>query len=564
MLRKSLEDLLPNGPKYEIDETYLTLVKWLMASAHCSKLGASLSLTPSDPVNETKAKLVGSNTSDLGVGVSEDPGPSSSTVPQFSSLKGKPVGSQESILFWNKDQAQFLFQDNPRCIIKGDYGSGKTLVLFAKLKSLVEKKRKVVFISCLLPYADVPPIYESIMRKKLKELGDNIRFYSAMGICSEMGVRLGNTDREKSFYSVLAKFIQNLPEEFIFLDEFGETLDSKDKEDLLGVTGYMAGIEGKHLIISLHPRCNIDVSKLKDQGYEISELKYIMRNTASIWKYDKSVSGSASDSLSSTVLGLQPVYIVGSEDMDFYSRTVEEVCKKRKKFVCFIPDRYIYDDNQFKAELGRRGIETFEYLKVGDEENLDTFLESQEGCLITRYQHARGTECTTLLVFERNDMEPRLLRGTTHLVFADLDRDNNPVSVEEPEPGYILIQGNKHDPVVYSSLVDKMLEKKVERYIVIYEYSFVQLFLIELERRGLPTPVKIPRAMYSVEDITTHLQENRSGGIMYQRWGIEDCLEWIGANSKIPIIYIDDRDFVEDVKRIREGNPTLFIRVNVQ
>jgi len=143
--------------------------------------------------------------------------------------------------------------------------SGKTLVLFAKLKSLVEKDLKVVFISCLIPYKAVPPIYESIMRKKLKELGDNIRFYSAMDICSEMdvtdrerssyemgvrienyamdicsemGVILGKTEREKRFYlvlvkrlySVLAKFIQNLPEEFntLLIDEFGDYL-SLDK-----------------------------------------------------------------------------------------------------------------------------------------------------------------------------------------------------------------------------------------------------------------------------------------------------------------------------------------------
>jgi len=394
---------------------------------------------------------------------------------------------------------------------------------------------------------------------------------------------------------VLAKFIQNLPEEFIFLDEFG---DSKDKEDLSEVTGSLAGSKGKQLINSLHPRCKIDVSKLKDQGYEISELKYIMRNTASIWKYDKTLSSSESDSWTSTVLGLQPVYISGSQDKDFYNKILEAVCiKKSRKFVCLIPDesdrpaynndqfeaelvKYLkvedeknldmltYDDNQFKAELGRRGIEIFEYLKVGDEKNLDKFLESQEGCLITIYVHARGTECTTLLVFETGDMESRILRGTTHLVVADLNRDNIPVSVEEPEPGYILIQGNKYDPGVYSSLVDKMLEKNIERYILIHARNtdIKELFLIELERRGLPTPVdKIPRARYSVEDIKTHLQENISGGIMYHIEDIEeDCLEWIGANSKIPIIYIDFlKIFEEHVERIRKGNPILFIHVKV-
>ena len=345
-------------------------------------------------------------------------------------------------------------------------------------------------------------------------------------------------------------------------------MGSKDEEYLLGVTDSLAGIEGKQLIISLHPRCKIDVSKLKDQGYKISELKYIMRNTASIWKYDNTVSGLKSGSQTSTVLGLQPDFISGSLDEDFYSRTVEAACKKNKNFVCLIPDRISrYDDNQFKDELGRRGIDIFEYLKVGDEENLDKFLESQEGCLITRYEHARGTECTTLLVFERGYSDSKLLRGTTHLVFADLFRDNNPVSVEEPEPGYILIQGNKHDPVVYSSLVDKMLEKNIERYILIHQYyaDIKELFLIELERRGLPPPVDIPRAMYSVEDIKTHLQENISGGIMYHIEDIEeDCLEWIGANSKIPIIYLNNVKIREDVERVRKENPTLFIHVEVK
>ena len=141
----SLEELLDfrQHQKFPIDESYLKLVNLLMASAHCSKSAASLSLTPSDPMKATKEKLIGPNAQDLGIGVSNDPGSSSATVP-FSSLKGKPVGSQESILFWNKDQAQFLFQDNPRCIIKGDYGTGIKRIILTLLYFYVTKMVKSV------------------------------------------------------------------------------------------------------------------------------------------------------------------------------------------------------------------------------------------------------------------------------------------------------------------------------------------------------------------------------------------------------------------------------------
>ena len=136
----SLEELLDfrQHQKFSIDESYLKLVNLLMASAHCSKSAASLSLTPSDPMEATKEKLIGPNAQDLGIGVSNDAGTSSITVP-FSSLKGKPVGSLDSILFWNKDQAQFIFQDNPRCIIKGDFGSGIKRINFTLLYFFVTK-----------------------------------------------------------------------------------------------------------------------------------------------------------------------------------------------------------------------------------------------------------------------------------------------------------------------------------------------------------------------------------------------------------------------------------------
>ena len=118
---------------------------------------------------------------------------------------------------------------------------GKTLAIFAKLKSLVENGCKVAFISCLLPRSmdkddygkwmnetpvekrgkwhsllvgspsdGLTPIYDILMKRNIDALGENCKFYSAQEVCQKMGVE-GFNNTEKSFYSVLDGFIQNLP-----------------------------------------------------------------------------------------------------------------------------------------------------------------------------------------------------------------------------------------------------------------------------------------------------------------------------------------------------------------
>ena len=48
------------------------------------------------------------------------------TVPQFSDIKDKPLGSVPTILFWNNQQKQISTQVEKmqHTLLKGDYGTG--------------------------------------------------------------------------------------------------------------------------------------------------------------------------------------------------------------------------------------------------------------------------------------------------------------------------------------------------------------------------------------------------------------------------------------------------------
>ena len=195
-------------------------------------------------------------------------------------------------------------------------------MLTEKMRFLSDKGQKVVFISCLLSSkynVELPPIYEILMRKNIEQIGLNCKFYNAKEICHFMkvGVEL------KNFYAVLDKFIRKLKLEenqSYILDEYGDEM-SLDSNLLLRVTNSFAQIftdsrtendfipdgdeislelinddvmvsaktETAEIIIALHSRCNIETKKFKDQGYTCLHLKSVMRNTASIYGYEKAI-----------------------------------------------------------------------------------------------------------------------------------------------------------------------------------------------------------------------------------------------------------------------------------
>ena len=146
-----MEDLLKGklGDRVKVDESYVKLVKILLASANCAKPTSTMSLSFKDLIQETQLKLVGAETPDISAGVSTNP-VSSKTSVTFSSLKGAPVGSLNSILFWNQDQAQFLFQDVHRCIISGEFGSGKQLFFLVFCEVCIIDHKLILILIYLL------------------------------------------------------------------------------------------------------------------------------------------------------------------------------------------------------------------------------------------------------------------------------------------------------------------------------------------------------------------------------------------------------------------------------
>ncbi len=223
-MKESIENIItsPLDPKYEIGDSYANLVKFLIASAYCAKADETLTLAPLDLIEDAKKKQLGSDANAIGTGAESD-----LTVikPSFKNLKEKAVSSVESMLFWNEEQAEVLFSDVSRCIVTGEYGSGKTWIVLEKMKRLILSKggdnHRGIFISCLLPlynYSDkfVPPIYNIIMREHFDKLVNNLRqangidvqwkFYSAQEICEKMGTPV----TEEGFYLNLQQFIKNL------------------------------------------------------------------------------------------------------------------------------------------------------------------------------------------------------------------------------------------------------------------------------------------------------------------------------------------------------------------
>ena len=609
----SLKDRLKLDNKFENDKCYKTLVKILFASAHCAKVEGTLTLAPVDLVEDTKKKLVGADAPAIGAGEHEEllmPDPS------FSSLKWKPVGCIDSVLFWSREQAKILLSDIPKCIIRGGFGSGKTLLLLEKVKRLVQspcdsknQARKVIFISCLIPdYEEsnevvrsevdsckvndieytverdnyVLSIYDYLMKNKFSVMNEKVEFYSVYDICKVMHVK------ERLFYSKLAEFILKKNEEghtVFVLDEFGDNmywagLSTEKKEEkiatFLNVTGEIAAQHTfpkiEQIIISLHPECEIDDTKFTEQGYRVMRLKNILRNTESIFGYNEAMAFDGQvrgESKATTVLGCPPLYIQGEvDDQDYYGRALASITTK--KFVCIHSDESsIFNSNLFEAELRKRHIPSFRYQTKEDLMNLEEFLRAEEGCLRTDYEYARGTESPTLLLFT-DYSDSSKLRGSTHLIYCHTG-EYTPFTLQELGPKHFYLKGMANDPSLFRNIID-LARKHTYVFFVFRRQdsdTINNLMKKELEFRRLQC-ADYDEYPKTEEEIDSQLKSVQQGCIMYPEWTdeyqmqIRNIFLKLSQRRKIPLVVMHDHN-IPDYRRsfddILECDPDLLIQV---
>ena len=81
------------------------------------------------------------------------------------------LGQHSSGILSNLNICLMIIQD-ASCL---EFGSGKTLLLLGKESNGL----KVVFISCLLSWYCVSPIYEFLLKKKVKKMVKNGTFWDA-------------------------------------------------------------------------------------------------------------------------------------------------------------------------------------------------------------------------------------------------------------------------------------------------------------------------------------------------------------------------------------------------
>ena len=232
---------------FPLDEMYLALVKIMLASAYSSENSGSMNLDRKNLNKETLKNFLGEGAEAIGLGVDATLSPTND--PNYEEFKNAPAGSITSLLFWNKEQVSFLFNDLPRrVLLYGEYGTGKTLLVVETLRRWVSKqvgdkrhedqaeipkqvgdKRhedqaeipKCIFISCLKSsykgsYDDshsfITPIYDLRMRVIINEFTmklneENVcavEFFNAEDICKKMDIPLSGNN----FYSKLPQFIE--------------------------------------------------------------------------------------------------------------------------------------------------------------------------------------------------------------------------------------------------------------------------------------------------------------------------------------------------------------------
>ena len=623
-IKKSLEEQLglDKEPKKCIDESYKKLVQVLLASAHCANLktDSKLSLSLSSPAQklgvEAKKQLVigdsfiGPGDTEITKKYKRDPMEtlifwnkdqlrfrdhcaeekcilsgtfgSGKTLIVLEKLKillerGEKVLVISCLLPWEKVSTIYELMMRQKILRENDDQKENDQEKIDSENSEQEKIDSKI--------SDQEKIYpknsdqEKIGPKNSEQENteqERVRciFYSAQEICKKQNVAVTEAD----FYSVLNQFIKEMQEgkekiSAVLIDEFGDSMmktyiqqkKNMNMDILLSVTNSLSKTVRSNLLISLHPHCKICIASLENiQGYTCIQLNTVMRNTEVIVEYDQAMQEklNSSERKTTAVLGPSPFYINNSGE-NFYADTMAKVCEKGKKFV-LIPNSDNIDGIdclKVKAELKKLDIKVYEYLKKDDEDILNEFLLAEEGCLITNYKCMRGVECTTLLVYiddRYDDVDSRLLRASTNLIVASL-KEGIPFR-EYPDTEHKRLEGSVKDPLLYSRIVELLLERAKEYIFVIDTLGHTprKLLIEALKKKNQEPPIEFRNANTSIEEIQNALipPKRRMNGVI--------C--WIGCVREEQLTSLAEGKLLicmyQDSNPHKYSQPGFFIKVD--
>ncbi len=623
-IKKSLEEQLglDKEPKKCIDESYKKLVQVLLASAHCANLktDSKLSLSLSSPAQklgvEAKKQLVigdsfiGPGDTEITKKYKRDPMEtlifwnkdqlrfrdhcaeekcilsgtfgSGKTLIVLEKLKillerGEKVLVISCLLPWEKVSTIYELMMRQKILRENDDQKENDQEKIDSENSDQEKIDSKI--------SDQEKIYpknsdqEKIGPKNSEQENteqERVRciFYSAQEICKKQNVAVTEAD----FYSVLNQFIKEMQEgkekiSAVLIDEFGDSMmktyiqqkKNMNMDILLSVTNSLSKTVRSNLLISLHPHCKICIASLENsQGYTCIQLNTVMRNTEVIVEYDQAMQEklNSSERKTTAVLGPSPFYINNSGE-NFYADTMAKVCEKGKKFV-LIPNSDNIDGIdclKVKAELKKLDIKVYEYLKKDDEDILNEFLLAEEGCLITNYKCMRGVECTTLLVYiddRYDDVDSRLLRASTNLIVASL-KEGIPFR-EYPDTEHKRLEGSVKDPLLYSRIVELLLERAKEYIFVIDTLGHTprKLLIEALKKKNQEPPIEFRNANTSIEEIQNALipPKRRMNGVI--------C--WIGCVREEQLSSLAEGKLLicmyQDSNPHKYSQPGFFIKVD--
>ena len=320
---------------------------------------------------------------------------------KFSVLENKPFASLESIIFWNREQLDFLYNKHPKILISGCYGTGKTLLLIAKMDMLLRDGVKVAFISFVskdftkfniqfdskhYPTTKEPESKNYVFNERIKYLCKtrNVDFFCP-------------TDIES-----LKHIVQERKDAYFVMDEVKSEF-IKDVASLL-----------ERAVIAMHIYNGVaDIAikeSMKDyEGWTLVQLSIPLRNTTNMQKldayFDCDKLKSGEDTHFTTLLGPVPKMVICKDKKDAFTIGLDHALRLvqgERKIVIIISQKeslpWVFLEWVWWRIEKVSGLNVYEF--SGEKDaciQWKLFNEAVEGCLVTYDSLFGGMETRTLI-----------------------------------------------------------------------------------------------------------------------------------------------------------------------